>query len=140
MKNENKFIYYGILFYFLYTQIYKTISSILISPILDMQWNINFIPIMLLLLIVLLSVWFYKIKLFPNIRIWFILLVVFFSILVSFLNIPNKFYLSSSSVYSIDKQSLITNYILTCRTINTIAVIAIAYFKYLKFQKNEKVK
>lgn len=136
MKNENKFIYYGILFYFLYTQIYKTISNVLISPILSMQWNTHLIPILLSLIIILLSVLFYRIEKFPKIRIWFVLLVVFLSIVVSFFNMPDKFYLSSSnSVYSTEKQSMITNYILICRVINTILFLAISYFKYLTVRK-----
>jgi hypothetical protein len=139
MKNENKFIYYGILFYFLYTQIYKTISSILISPILIMQWNVIFIPILLILIILLFSVWLYKKEKFPKIKLWFVLSVLFLSITVSFFNIPDRFYLSGiNSDYTIKQQYTITNYILTFKTINTLIFIAISYFKYLKYQKDEK--
>lgn len=137
MKNENKFIYYGILFYFIYIQIYEIISSILIWPILSMQWNIYLIPILLSLIIISLSIIFYRINKFPKIRIWFILLVILLSILISLLNIPNKFYLlGGDSVYSVKTQSSITNYILICRTINTIVFLSVSYFKYFKSQKN----
>lgn len=140
MKNENKFIFYGILFYFLYIQIYKIISSILISPILSMQWNIHLIPVLLSLIIILLSILFYRIKKFPKINFLFILLVVLLSILVSFFNIPNKFYLlGGDSVYSIEIQSVIINYILICGVINTTIFLTISYFKYLKIQKKDKL-
>jgi hypothetical protein len=141
MKNENKLIYYGILFYFLYIQIYKIISSVLVSPVLIMQWNIHLIIILLLLLIISLAVWFYMIKQFFKIKLWLILSVVFLSISLSLFNIPDKFYLSGghSVLYSIDKQSMITNYVLICRVINTILFLAIAYFKYLKIEMKEKL-
>lgn len=136
---KNKFIYYGILFYFLYNQTYSIISDILILPILSMQGNIHLIPILLSLVIILLSVLFYRITKFPKIRIWLILLVIFLSVVVSFFNIPAKFYLSGiNSAYSTEKQSMITNYILTCKVINTIVFLAIAYFKYLTAEKKDK--
>ncbi len=139
MKNENKLIYYGILFYFIYVQIYSIISEVLISPILSMQWNIHIIPILLSLVIILLSVLFCRAKRFPRIKIWVVLLVVLLSVMLGVFNIPAKFYLSASNpVYSIEEQSMITNYILICKTLNTIVLLAISYFKYLKIQKEEK--
>ena len=139
MKNENKLIYYGILFYFIYVQIYSIISEVLISPILSMQWNIHIIPILLSLVIILLSVLFCRAKRFPRIKIWVVLLVVLLSVMFGVFNIPAKFYLSASNpVYSIEEQSMITNYILICKTLNTIVLLAISYFKYLKIQKEEK--
>ena len=139
MKNENKSIYYGILFYFLYTQIYSIIVNVLTLPILCMQWNIHIIPILFSLVIVLLSVLFCRAKRFPRIKIWVVLLVVLFSVMLKLFNIPAKFYLSCSNpVYSIEEQSMITNYILICKTLNTIVLLAISYFKYLKIQQEEK--
>jgi len=133
MKNNNKFIYYGILFYFLYIQIYSALASLLISPILIMQWNIHLIPLLLLLLIVLLSILFYRIKKFPKIRIWFILLVVFISTVVSFFNLPERFYLlGGNSLYSAKIQSSILDYILYCNVVNTVVFLSISYFKYVK--------
>jgi hypothetical protein len=110
---------------------------VLISPVLIMQWNIHLNIILLILFIISLAVWFYMIKQFFKIKLWFILLVVFLSISVSFFNIPDRFYLSgdNSAFYSIDKQSVITNYILVCRVINTIVFLSITYFK-LKGKKN----
>ena len=139
MKNENKLIYYGILFYFIYVQIYNIISEVLISPILCMQWNIHIIPILLSLVIILLSFLFCRVKRFPRIKIWVVLLVVLLSVMLRLFNSPAKFYLSGSNpVYSIEEQSMITNYILICKTLNTIVLLAISYFKYLKIQKEEK--
>jgi hypothetical protein len=136
MKNNNKFIYYGILFYFLYIQIYSALASLLISPILIMRWNIHLIPLLLLLLIVLLSILFYRIKKFPKIRIWFILLVVFISTIVSFLNLPERFYLlDGNSLYSAKIQSSILDYILYCKVVNTVVFLSISYFKYVKTKR-----
>jgi len=131
MKTKNRYIYYGILFYFLYTQIYTIISSLLISPILNMKWSIHLIPIIFSILIIVLSLGFYRIKQFPILKIWYILLVVLLSISVSFFNLPEIFYLSgSNSVYSLEQQSIITNYIFTCKLINTVVFLIITYFKY----------
>ena len=135
MKNENKSIYYGILFFFLYDKIYEIFSSIVISPILSMQWNIYLVPILLLLIIIMLSVIFYRIKEFPKIRIWHILLVVFLSTLISFFNIPGRFYFTGgNSVYSPETQYTILNYIRFCVAINMMVFLAISYFKYWKLQ------
>lgn len=138
MKNENKYIYYGIVFYFLYIQLYSILAGLLISPILVMRWDIHLIPLFLLLFIALLSILFYRIKTFPTIRIWFILLVVCISTVVRFLNIPGRFYLlGGNSLYSTEIQSTILDYISYCSTLNTIVFLAISYFKYVKSQKND---
>ena len=127
------YIYYGILFYFLYTQIYGIICSLLVSPILIMQWNIYLVPIFLLLFTTLLSIWFYRAKKFPKIKIWFILLIVILSIIISFLNIPSWFYLFDyNSAYTIEKRSMIMDYILYSESINLTLFLVISCFKYLK--------
>ena len=131
---KNKYIYYGILFYFLYIQIYGIISRVLTWPVLSMQWNVHLVLILPLLLIIVLSVLFYRLKEFPKIRLWFILLVIFLSVVITFFDIPNIYYMSAYSVYSFEEKSIITNYIQTCRAVNTIVFLAIAYFKYLKVQ------
>jgi|BioPla2DNA2_1021312.scaffolds.fasta_scaffold66086_2 RsiW-degrading membrane proteinase PrsW (M82 family) len=138
MKNENKLIYYGILFSYLYFQIYSITSKVLISPILYMQWNVHLVPILLSLIIMLLSVWFYKVKNFPKMKLWFIILIVLLSIFVSLFNIPNRFYLlGGNSIYSIKTQSTVINYILICGVINTSIFLVISYIKYLKLKKTE---
>ena len=140
MEKENKFIYYGILFYFLYTQIYSVLASFLILPVLIMQWDIYLIPLFLLLFIALLSILFYRIKKFPKIRLWFLLLVIFISIAVSFLNIPERFYLlGGNSVYSTKIQSAILDYISYGRTLNAIIFLAISYFKYNVVKLRSKI-
>jgi len=133
MKNENKLIYYGIIFYFLYVHTYNIIGNLLIISVLIMRWNIHFIPLLLLLLIVCLSILFYRAKKFPEIRIWFVITVVFLSIVVKVFNLPERFYLTGGNpYYSTEMQSVILNYILTCGVVNIVVFIAISYFKYLK--------
>lgn len=138
MKKENKFIYYGILFYVVYTQIYVIISSVLISPFLILKWNIYVILTLLILPITLLSVMFYRIKKFPRIRLWFILLLIFLSTMLNFFEIPHILYLSSAdSLYSLKEQYAIFDYILTCKAVNIIVFIVIAYYKYFRIQRDE---
>ena len=137
-KNIN--IYYGILFYFIYIQIYQIVSKILISPILSMQCAIYLIPILLSLVVIILSVIFYRIKEFPKIRIWHLLLVFLLSTLITFFNIPGRFYLTGiNSTYSAEMQSTIPTFIQIAGTINTVVFLVISYFKYWKLQKNDKL-
>ena len=133
---KNKYIYYGILFYFLYIQIFNISSSLLITPILIFQFNIHLILILLFIYIVLLSFLFYRFEKFPKIKIWFIVLIVIVTTLISFFNIPEKFYLTDTYfLYVLEKKSMIMNYILICKTINTIVFLVIAYIKYLKLKE-----
>jgi len=134
---KNKYIYYGILFYFLYLQIYGIISSLLISPILAMNLSIHLVLILPLLFVIILSIWFYKLdEQFPKIKGWFILLVVLFSMAVNFLNLPDRFLsFGDDSVYRNTDRAMIMSYITTCKAILLIAFISISYIKYLKAQK-----
>jgi len=134
---KNKNIYYGILFYFLYLQIYGIISSLLILPILSMNLSIHLVLILPLLFVIILSIWFYKLdEQFPKIKGWFILLVVLFSMAVNFLNLPDRFLsFGDDSVYRNTDRAMIMSYITTCKAILLIAFITISYLKYLKAQK-----
>ena len=134
---KNKNIYYGILFYFLYLQIYGIISCLLILPILSMNLSIHLVLILPLLFVIILSIWFYKLdEQFPKIKGWFILLVVLFSMAVNFLNLPDRFLsFGDDSVYRNTDRAMIMSYITTCKAILLIAFITISYLKYLKAQK-----
>jgi|GEM_PF-2019412 len=137
MRNIN-FIYYGILFYFLYSQIYEIVSSMLIIPILYFEWSIHIIPIILMLLIVSFGSWFYRMQKFHRISFLFILTIVFLSLLVSYFSIPERFYLvRGNSLYDVNQQSVITNYISICRVINTLVIITISWSKYRKHEITE---
>lgn len=132
-KLENRNLYYGIFFFFLYGQVYSILSRVLITPIWVMHWNIHFIGILLLSLIALMSVWFYRIKEFPKLNVWFILLVVVVSVAVNFFNFPDSFlFFDDSSVSRNEVRSLLINYITGSSTVNLIVFLAIAYSKYSK--------
>lgn len=136
MKKEHHLIYYGILFSYLYLQIYSIISSLLISPVLSMHWNIYFIPIIISIFIVLLSLGFYHLKKFPQIKIWWFLLILLLSVIVkSFEWLPYHIAEESCKSYDGEERSLILKFTLYCSTLNTIIFIAIAYIKYHKIKK-----
>jgi RsiW-degrading membrane proteinase PrsW (M82 family) len=137
MKKEHQFVYYGILFYFLYSQVYKIISNLLITPILIMQWNIYLIPFIVGVVIFALSFCFYRLNKFSPIKIWIILLIVLLSVSISFIGLPARYYmLGGNSIYSIEKQSIITKFILYGSTINTIILVVLTYIKYIKMRNN----
>ena len=139
MVKENKFVYFGILFYFVYSQLYKVISHLLVAIILTMRMNIVFIHVFVLLFILLLSSWFYFKKEFFSIKIWFIALLVLVSVSISFFDIPNRLYLYNNLEYSEVERHLIMNYTLIYGFINTLLFLVIAYYKYKKTSKSDEV-
>ena len=138
MVKENKFVYFGILFYFVYSQLYKVISHLLVAIILTMRMNIVFIHVFVLLFILLLSSWFYFKKEFFSIKIWFIALLVLVSVSISFFDIPNRLYLYNNLEYSEVERHLIMNYTLIYGFINTLLFLVIAYYKYKKTSKSDE--
>ena len=138
MVKENKFVYFGILFYFVYSQLYKVISHLLVVIILTMRMNIVFIHVFVLLFILLLSSWFYFKKEFFSIKIWFIALLVLVSVSISFFDIPNRLYLYNNLEYSEVERHLIMNYTLIYGFINTLLFLVIAYYKYKKTSKSDE--
>lgn len=139
MVKENKFVYFGILFYFVYSQLYKVISHLLVAIILTMRMNIVFIHVFVLLFILLLSSWFYFKKEFFSIKIWFIALLVLVSVSISFFDIPNRLYLYNNLEYSEVERHLIMNYTLIYGFVNTLLFLVIAYYKYKKTSKSDEV-
>ncbi len=138
MVKENKFVYFGILFYFVYSQLYKVISRFLVAIILTMGMNIVFIHVFVLLFILLLSSWFYFKKEFFSIKIWFIALLLLVSVSISFFDIPNRLYLYNNLEYSEVERHLIMNYTLIYGFINTLLFLVIAYYKYKKTSKSDE--
>ena len=138
MVKENKFVYFGILFYFVYSQLYKVISHLLVAIILTMRMNIVFIHVFVLLFILLLSSWFYFKKEFFSIKIWFIALLLLVSVSISFFDIPNRLYLYNNLEYSEVERHLIMNYTLIYGFINTLLFLVIAYYKYKKTSKSDE--
>ena len=138
MVKENKFVYFGILFYFVYSQLYKVISHLLVAIILTMLMNIVFIHVFVLLFILLLSSWFYFKKEFFSIKIWFIALLLLVSVSISFFDIPNRLYLYNNLEYSEVERHLIMNYTLIYGFINTLLFLVIAYYKYKKTSKSDE--
>ena len=138
MVKENKFVYFGILFYFVYSQLYKVISHLLVAIILTMRMNIVFIHVFVFLFILLLSSWFYFKKEFFSIKIWFIALLLLVSVSISFFDIPNRLYLYNNLEYSEVERHLIMNYTLIYGFINTLLFLVIAYYKYKKTSKSDE--
>lgn len=138
MVKENKFVYFGILFYFVYSQLYKVISRFLVAIILTTRMNIVFIHVFVLLFILLLSSWFYFKKEFFSIKIWFIALLLLVSVSISYFDIPNRLYLYNNLEYSEVERHLIMNYTLIYGFINTLLFLVIAYYKYKKTSKSDE--
>jgi hypothetical protein len=136
MKNETNSIYYGILFYWLYTTIISMTEDVIILPIIIIKWNIYLIPIILSMLLMSLSIWFYKKKQFPNVKLWFLLVVFILSTLMFKFDVPNRFFSNGVSEYSDSEELMIVNTRSYFIGINTLIFLAIAYFKYWKYRRS----
>lgn len=140
MENKEKLIYYGILFHYLYNQIYYILSEGLILAVLGFQWNIHLIPILLVLFTAIFSILFYRIKKFPEIRFWFFFIVIVLSYARTYFNLPYKHLLGENSLYSEEMRFKILDYIYYCRTFNTVVFLMITCFKYVKMKRNDRFK
>lgn len=135
MKNENLFIYYGILFLFLYLKVYSIVSNMITSLILSLNGNIFIVPIILSLLILGLLIVFYKLKSFPKINLWIILIIIALLSIVNLFFLPSTYYGGGSSLYNEEQRKMITSFITYCSTINTLGIIIISYLKYYRYNK-----
>lgn len=138
MKNENKYVYYGILFYTFYLQIYFVVSEVFFLPVLIFRWNIHFIPLFLLLLVAILSITFYRIKNIPILNVWFILFISFLSSVIYTFTLKYRFYLLDRDPLYDSPEILptITNYLSECNSFNIFLFLCISYYKYIKTKKN----
>ena len=135
MKSENSFIYYGIIFLFLYSKVYLIISKIITSLILILNWNIYILPISLNLLTLGLFVGFYKLKSFPKINLWIILIIIALLTIVNSFFSPLTYYDGVNSLYNKDERLMISEFISISNTINAVGIIVISYIKYYRRRK-----
>lgn len=138
-NNKNKLIYYGILFYYLYVNLYIIFSDILTVPIVILHWNSHLILAVKLLLIILFATVFFRTKKFPKIKLWHILVVIVLVTSITMFNIPHRFYMGPDSVYTSKERSVIMDYHYNYNVYNTILFIIIACLKYFRIQRNEKL-
>ena len=134
LKKEH-YIYYGVLFFFLYLNIYHIISRCLVCGILSLEANIFLIPVALGVLILGLLTIFCSFKTFPKIKLWVILIVVGSLAITNLLFVPSNYYLRADSLYSLGEKESITSFITYCDAINNVAVIVAAYIKYTITQR-----
>lgn len=139
MKNENLFIYYGILFLFLYLKVYLIISNLITSLILSLSGNIFIVPIILSLLILGLLVGFYKLKSFPKINLWVILIIIALLPIGNSIFLPSAYYEGGNSLYNEEERKMIASFITYCSTINYLGIIIISYLKYYRYNKKSNV-
>ncbi|MDR2834982.1 MAG: hypothetical protein LBV69_02095 [Bacteroidales bacterium] len=139
MKEKNKYIYYGIVFLFLYRLIFQTICRLIHLLILYLHWDILVLPITLLVIVLVFSFLFAKIKSFPSISIWCFMLIFAIS---GFILILNPF---SSELYktvkcSIVNQTEVNLFINAIEELNLFAIVIISFFKYrsIKEPKTDK--
>lgn len=135
MKSENQFIYYGILFLFLYLKAYSFISNALTCLILGLKGNIFIIPVVLSLFIMCLFFVFYRLKSFPKIKLWMILIIIFLLSIANLFLIPSTYYAGGQSIYNQDQRIMISSFITYCNAFNTIGIIIISYVKYYRLNK-----
>lgn|GEM_PF-5420518 len=134
MTKDTSFCY-GIIFYFITIQIYNIVCDLISSLLLGFNEKIIFIPISLILVVVCFLLCFIKMNKFRDIKIWKILLVVLLSFILKFFNLPGRYYMTTSSFYTIEQQSIITLLIFSSKALINIGIIVIAYFQYVRIKK-----
>jgi len=130
MEKNNFNIYYGIIFLFLYSRIYSIFTNLFICAIYFLKINIYVIPIMLLAIVLTMLIIFTKIRKFPLLNLYVIIILVIVFILCNNFCEPINFYQGESK-----KQFLISNFKSISYTIFNFAIIIISFIKYHRFIK-----
>ncbi len=132
-KNIN--FYYGILYYILFVKGYNILCDLVTSLLLILKANIYLIPIALLIFTIGFLLFFIYIKKLPPLKLWVLLSVLTLSISVSFLNLPGRYYMGTTSFYTIEQKSIILRLIYFSKGIFYVGMIVISYLYYLKEKK-----
>jgi hypothetical protein len=143
MKEKNKYIYYGIVFLLLYRLIFQTICWLIHLLILYFNWDMFVLPTTLLVIILVFSFLFAKIKSFPSISIWCFMLIFAITIFTLILNhiFGTELYeLYKKEKFSIVNQTLVNVFIRGSEELSLFAIIIISFFKYrsIKEPKTDK--
>jgi hypothetical protein len=134
MKQNNLNVYYGILFLFLYSRIYSIIVNVFVSCALLLKINAVILPFVLGIIVLAMVLLFSRIKTFPSVKLWMIVLIIIISSLLNYFFTPFHFYAGEDA-----KWSLLT-YSITCsRFLFEILIILIAYLKYRKTVSQQDV-
>lgn len=136
---KNNVFYYCILFYILYVKIYYVLCDVISSVLLFFRANIYLIPILLFLTTIGMLLLFLCIKKLPPIKLWVLIFVLLISILMNYFNLPDRFFLRTSSFYKIDQRMKISTFIFSCKSIFYYGIIVISCFKYFRDTNAKRV-
>jgi energy-coupling factor transporter transmembrane protein EcfT len=134
LKTEEKYLFYGILFLFVYNRLFIICNDLISSLILVCQWNAYLVPIALLLLCTIFLLFFLKLKDYPKINFWLIIGVILVPIAINFFMLPNRYYF----YYSAEDQKMLFDCRILINGINTYILVFIVYFKYYRLNKQLK--
>lgn len=122
-------------FYILFFKSCNILCDLITSLLLLLKANIYLVLILLLLFTIGFFLFFLYMKKLPPIKLWVLLSILLLPIIISFFNFPVKFYMGSSSSYTIEQQSIIFNSIYFCKGFLSFGIIGISYFHYLRKKK-----
>ncbi len=128
---QNSNIYYGILFYFVYIRLFQIVTDLIVMPVFCFNLNVTIIPIALTLMILLFNFVYLKMKKFPRLLIWIVLILVY-SVVKLLFNIPTRFY-----PYSDSEKAWAIQSIYICTGIHTFVFVVLSCIKFIK-SKTEK--
>lgn len=132
---KNLDFYYGILFYILFINVYNILYDLTASLLFLLKADIYLVLILLLLLIIGLLLLFLYMKKLPPIKLWVLLSILLLPIIINFFNLPERYFLGTSSFYTKEQQSNIFYYIYPCKPFFYYGLIGISYFHYLRKKK-----
>jgi len=131
MLNDKKSIYYGIVMLFISKLLLDIVSILFYLLIGYLDFNILIVPISQCLFTILLLLYFFRLKVFPKIKIFhFISIIILTAILAN---------ISSSQLflekYSIVEKAKYNTFMIAINTFFFYSFAIIAYIKYLKISK-----
>lgn len=134
MKNDKKYIYYGIVFWFLFETIFNFFERLITTIVFYFSWNIYIIPIFLTFIAIIMILAILRYKSIPQLNLW-IVVGIFTAFAGMTLIAPEK-WLRNANYLESEKQMLllVRPFISACfRWI----IVLIAYIKYYKLNKQE---
>lgn len=134
--NENfqkKYIFYGVVLFFLTSLLKDIIHSITELIICYLNFNIQLIPFISIIFCAVIIIVIFKIKAFPKLNLWLLLLPIIISLLTNLF--LSKIYTECIKQYTSLEVGMNYSYIKGINYIFTLTFSIVAYIKYKKIKE-----
>ncbi len=133
MKNEAKFIYYGIVFLFLYTSVFGLCERLITTMVFYFSWNVYIIPATLVIIAAGMIYFFLRRKSsIPAIKPWAVIAIIIAIFVFAFIA-PEKWLRDLE--YSPFENTMLSSWIYIIVGWFRWIIVIIAYIKYYRLNK-----